>query len=131
MSNFLRRNIINILQEEAIPESLKNIILLMAAGGYLVPPSQDPSKEEIWVETKKRLERFLPDLFPEIFPDASNEKPQQPQPVPAASEVASPEPPSQEPPAEEKETTGAETPTEPSSATNNPPDTGDGGNEQA
>lgn len=41
----------------------------MADGGYLVPPSQDTSKEQIWTETKKRLERFLPDLFKEIFPE--------------------------------------------------------------
>lgn len=41
----------------------------MADGGYLVPPSQDPSKEEMWLETRKRLGRFLPDLFVEIFPD--------------------------------------------------------------
>jgi golgi-specific brefeldin A-resistance guanine nucleotide exchange factor 1 len=41
----------------------------MADGGYLVPPSQNPSKEKIWIETRKRLERFLPDLFGELFPD--------------------------------------------------------------
>ncbi|EPS32545.1 hypothetical protein PDE_07505 [Penicillium oxalicum 114-2] len=56
--------------EEAIPESLKNILLVMADGGYLVPPSQDASKENIWVETHKRLDRFLPNLFLEVFPDA-------------------------------------------------------------
>lgn len=60
---------------EAIPESLKNILLVMADGGHLVPPSQDPSKEPIWTETKKRLERFLPDLFKEIFPEDLIEKP--------------------------------------------------------
>ncbi|KAJ5945829.1 hypothetical protein N7454_002668 [Penicillium verhagenii] len=59
--------------EEAIPESLKNILLVMADGGYLVPPSQDPRKEEMWLETRKRLGRFLPDLFAEIFPDAGKE----------------------------------------------------------
>lgn len=59
--------------EEAIPESLKNILLVMADGGYLVPPSLDPSKEEMWLETRKRLERFLPGLFMEIFPDADKE----------------------------------------------------------
>lgn len=59
--------------EEAIPESLKNILLVMADGGYLVPPSQDPKKEEMWLETRKRLGRFLPDLFSEIFPDAGKE----------------------------------------------------------
>lgn len=62
-------------QEEAIPESIKNIILVMADQGHLVPPSQDASKESIWIETKKRLERFLPDLFKEIFPDAPKETP--------------------------------------------------------
>lgn len=75
-------------QEEAIPESVKNIILLMADGGFLVPPTQDPSKEEIWTETKKRLERFLPDLFPEIFPDASK----QPAAAPASSPPSNKEP---------------------------------------
>lgn len=59
--------------EEAIPESLKNILLVMADGGYLVSPSQDPRKEEMWLETRKRLGRFLPDLFAEIFPDAGKE----------------------------------------------------------
>ncbi|KAG2025533.1 hypothetical protein GB937_002789 [Aspergillus fischeri] len=69
---------------EAIPESLKNILLVMADGGHLVPPSQDPSKEPIWTETKKRLERFLPDLFKEIFPEDLIEKPA------AVSAVSSP-----------------------------------------
>lgn len=57
----------------------------MADGGYLVPPSQDPSKEEIWVETRKRLGRFLPDLFAEIFPHSAQE-PEKPQ----SSAVSSP-----------------------------------------
>ncbi|KAL3472092.1 hypothetical protein BJX99DRAFT_11435 [Aspergillus californicus] len=61
--------------EEAIPESIKNMVLVMADVGHLVPPTQDPSKETIWKETKKRLERFLPDLFKEIFPDAPKETP--------------------------------------------------------
>ncbi|ODM17972.1 hypothetical protein SI65_06760 [Aspergillus cristatus] len=74
--------------EEAIPESLKNILLVMADGGHLVPPSQDASKEQIWVETKKRLERFLPALFAEIFPDANQEK------SAPVSGVSSPVPPS-------------------------------------
>lgn len=56
-------------QEEAIPESIKNITLVMADQGHLVPPSQNPSKEIVWTETKKRLDRFLPDLFKEIFPE--------------------------------------------------------------
>jgi len=66
---------LTLLQAEAIPESVKNILLLMADGGYLAPPSQDPSKEKIWVETRKRLDRFVPDLFTEIFPETSKGKP--------------------------------------------------------
>ena len=34
----------------------------MVSSGFLVPPKQDPSKEHLWVETWKRIDRFLPDL---------------------------------------------------------------------
>ena len=58
---------------EAVPESLKNILLVMSSGGYLVPPSEKPDEQteqqkQLWTETWTRLERFLPDLMPEIFP---------------------------------------------------------------
>jgi len=56
-------------QEEAVPESLKNILLVMADGGYLVPPADNEKPSEIWEETWKRVDRFLPDLFQEIFPE--------------------------------------------------------------
>ncbi|KAI9842991.1 MAG: GDP/GTP exchange factor for ARF [Thelocarpon superellum] len=55
--------------EEAVPESLKNIILVMSSGGYLVPPSQKPANAKLWTETWRRLERFLPNLRRELFPD--------------------------------------------------------------
>ncbi|KAI0021541.1 Sec7-domain-containing protein [Xylariomycetidae sp. FL0641] len=48
--------------EEAVPENLKNVLLFMASTGYLVPPKKDPSQEKLWVETWKRIDRFLPDL---------------------------------------------------------------------
>lgn len=69
-----------------MPESLKNILLVMADGGYLVQPSQDPSKEKIWVETQKRLDRFLPHLFGEIFPVV---EPSPPPPPPQQHEQSS------------------------------------------
>lgn len=50
------------MQEEAVPENLKNVLLFMSSNGYLVPPSQDPSKEKLWSESWKRIDRFLPDL---------------------------------------------------------------------
>lgn len=56
-------------QEEAIPESLKNILLVMSDSGYLVPPEKNPEKVELWNETWKRLDRFLPNLFGELFPE--------------------------------------------------------------
>lgn len=34
----------------------------MASSGYLVSPSKDASKENLWGETWKRIDRFLPDL---------------------------------------------------------------------
>jgi len=38
----------------------------MSSSGYLVPPSEGPSQEKLWVETWKRLDRFLPDLRKEL-----------------------------------------------------------------
>lgn len=66
--------------DEAVPESLKNILLVMSSDNYLVPPSQteDAAKQKLWTETRKRLQRFLPELFDEIFPEAKN-GPVQPQ----------------------------------------------------
>jgi len=45
-----------------VPENLKNVLLIMSSNGYLVPPSQNPEREELWNETWKRIDRFLPDL---------------------------------------------------------------------
>jgi brefeldin A-resistance guanine nucleotide exchange factor 1 len=38
----------------------------MSSSGYLVPPGEDASQEKLWVETWKRLDRFLPDLRKEL-----------------------------------------------------------------
>ncbi|KAL2885680.1 Sec7 domain-containing protein [Ceratocystis lukuohia] len=48
--------------EEAVRENLKNVVLFMSSIDYLVPPSKDNSKAELWHETWKRIDRFLPDL---------------------------------------------------------------------
>ncbi|KAI1205877.1 uncharacterized protein F4807DRAFT_441742 [Annulohypoxylon truncatum] len=67
--------------EEAVPENLKNVLLFMSSSGYLVPPSKNPSQENLWVETWKRIDRFLPDLRTELAleePEAAQEE-QQPQ----------------------------------------------------
>lgn len=67
---------------EAVPESLKNILLVMSGDGYLVPPSENPEEQseqqkQLWTETWTRLDRFLPNLMPEIFPGEAN-KPKAP-----------------------------------------------------
>ncbi len=54
--------------EEAVPESLKNMLLVMADGGIIQPPSDDSPPTDLWDETCKRVDRFLPDLIAEIFP---------------------------------------------------------------
>ncbi|KAL1632056.1 GDP/GTP exchange factor for ARF [Neofusicoccum ribis] len=60
--------------EEAVPESLKNILLVMSSGGYLAPPDQKPEQEELWRETWTKLDRFLPNLLPELFPEEAEKK---------------------------------------------------------
>lgn len=59
--------------EEAIPESLKNILLVMSSDGYLVPPEQDERRRLIWNETWRRLDRFLPGLFGELWPQEAEQ----------------------------------------------------------
>lgn len=49
-----------------MPENLKNILLFMSSSGYLVSPSRDPEKAELWNETWKRIDRFLPELRAEL-----------------------------------------------------------------
>ncbi len=56
--------------EEAVPESLKNILLVMANSKILAPPSSGEQPSELWIETGKRVDRFLPDLMTELFPEA-------------------------------------------------------------
>ncbi|KAK8059706.1 Sec7 domain-containing protein [Apiospora saccharicola] len=55
--------------EEAVPENLKNVLLFMQSSGYLVPPSVDADQEKLWVETWKRIDRFLPELKSELAPE--------------------------------------------------------------
>jgi brefeldin A-resistance guanine nucleotide exchange factor 1 len=53
-----------------VPESLKNILLVMSSSGYLAPPDQKPEQRALWEQTWKHLDRFLPGMKPELFPEA-------------------------------------------------------------
>ncbi|KAL8709936.1 MAG: hypothetical protein Q9220_005386, partial [cf. Caloplaca sp. 1 TL-2023] len=60
--------------EEEISESLKNILYFMKNDGYLLspPPSSSTSPTEVtdlWHETWKRVDKLLPGMRKEIFPD--------------------------------------------------------------
>jgi brefeldin A-resistance guanine nucleotide exchange factor 1 len=63
-----------------VPENLKNVLLIMSTNGYLVSPSQNPAREELWNETWKRIDRFLPNLRADL---ALDEPEPQPEPVKA------------------------------------------------
>lgn len=53
-----------------MPESIKNILLVMADGGFLKSPAEGEKSSRIWKETWKRVDRFLPNMFRDIFPEA-------------------------------------------------------------
>lgn len=63
--------------EEAVSENLKNMLLVLSNGGYLAPRDENPQREELWLETWKRINRFQPNLLKEIFPDEAG-KPARP-----------------------------------------------------
>ncbi|KAE8224563.1 hypothetical protein CF319_g2549, partial [Tilletia indica] len=75
---------------EAIPENLKNVLLVMSASNILIPPAPAGQPDErtkaqaiLWALTFERLKRFLPGLEEEIFP---------PPPPPPAAAPAAPAP---------------------------------------
>ncbi|EJD05730.1 Sec7-domain-containing protein [Fomitiporia mediterranea MF3/22] len=57
---------------EAIPESLKNVVLVMNAMDILVPPAPEDKRtkrqKELWDVTHERIERFLPRFLDEVIP---------------------------------------------------------------
>jgi brefeldin A-resistance guanine nucleotide exchange factor 1 len=60
------------LQYELIPESLKNVVLVMHATNILVPPSDLDVRTErqrsLWAATQERIDRFLPGFLASVIP---------------------------------------------------------------
>jgi golgi-specific brefeldin A-resistance guanine nucleotide exchange factor 1 len=56
---------------EAVPESLKNVVLVMNAAEILVPPSADDHRNErqrtLWSATQERMDRFLPGFLADVI----------------------------------------------------------------
>ncbi|TFK42763.1 Sec7-like domain is implicated in guanine nucleotide exchange function [Crucibulum laeve] len=64
---------------EAVPESLKNVLLVMNAVGILLPPpsgkdDRPPHQRTLWISTQERMERFLPGFLSEVIPASSAEQ---------------------------------------------------------
>ncbi len=57
-------------------------LTVMADSGYLVPPDKQtgshPQQKVLWEQTWKHLDRFLPQLRRELFPEAPGSQPQSP-----------------------------------------------------
>ncbi|KAI0064698.1 Sec7-domain-containing protein [Artomyces pyxidatus] len=76
---------------EAVPESLKNVILVMNAAGMLVPPpstpedSRDEMQQLLWQATEEKIEQFLPGFLLSVIP--APPPPPPPQSVPEAAAV--------------------------------------------
>lgn len=66
-----RRELIRFsMQFEAVPESLKNVLLVMGASGFLLPPWERRTDEQahLWNETFLKVDIFLPELRQQLFP---------------------------------------------------------------
>lgn len=81
------------IQYEAVPESLKNVLLVMNTSGALRPPTMPHEREDEaisqideevqlrrWAATEERLESFLPGFLDEVIPT--------PEPTAATAETA-------------------------------------------
>ena len=86
-------------QYEAVPESLKNVVLVMNAADILVPPpsaGEDRRTERqraLWDATHERIERFLPGFLPEVVPaPPPPTPPQAPVAAQTAQETSAPPP---------------------------------------
>ncbi|GJE86958.1 Sec7-domain-containing protein [Phanerochaete sordida] len=75
---------------EAIPESLKNVVLVMNATGSLVPPpaggddTRDDRQKALWAATHERIERFLPGFLADVLPPTPPAPPNTAVPPPQA-----------------------------------------------
>jgi hypothetical protein len=59
-------------QYEAVPESLKNLLLVLHSSNLLLPPlspdSRTDQQREFWDSTAARIERFLPTFLAGVLP---------------------------------------------------------------
>lgn len=64
--------------DEAIPESIKNILLVMASGEFIAQPKakdtaqQSALQRKLWDVSSKRLSAFLPELLGAVLQPAGD-----------------------------------------------------------
>ena len=59
--------------EEAIPESLKNILLVMVDGAYLKPPQGNEEPSAMWEQTRSRVDRIMPGFLQGLLESAKQD----------------------------------------------------------
>jgi len=61
---------------EAVPESLKNVLLVLYASEILIPPCEPDTRDErqksMWAATQERIDRFIPGFLTEIIPSSQD-----------------------------------------------------------
>ncbi|BGP52381.1 GDP/GTP exchange factor for ARF [Rhodotorula kratochvilovae] len=94
---------------EAVPELLKNVLLVMNASGFLVPPSAAEGRTAeqalLWDATFERIHPFLPELQRELFPP-----PRVPVPFSAPAPAHAVPPPPPPPPQQQQQQQAPEVP---------------------
>lgn len=69
---WVNRSLTIYIQREAVPESLKNVLLVMQASEALQPPQNpDNRPEELqrrWKSTQEKVDLFLPGFLVEVIP---------------------------------------------------------------
>ncbi|XP_058238786.1 Golgi-specific brefeldin A-resistance guanine nucleotide exchange factor 1 isoform X3 [Hemibagrus wyckioides] len=95
---------------EAIPESLKNMLLVMDTAGIFHSADSRTGYSDLWEITWERIDCFLPHLREELFKQAV-----MPEPAPASLPISPPSPPVPSPAAVPTTPTEPKTPSRPAS----------------
>eukprot|EP00118_Oscarella_pearsei_P026459 m.309936 g.309936 ORF g.309936 m.309936 type:complete len:1642 (+) comp48637_c0_seq1:73-4998(+) len=69
------------LLAESIPESLKNMLLVMSTAGVFDAPVTSPSESphsQLWTDTWERIHKFIPGLHDQLFAPAPTRRPSLP-----------------------------------------------------
>ncbi|XP_062518371.1 Golgi-specific brefeldin A-resistance guanine nucleotide exchange factor 1-like isoform X2 [Corticium candelabrum] len=92
MENFMHTQGSDLLVE-SIPESLKNMLLVMSTAGVFDAPPDDStasSHSQLWTDTWNRIHQFLPGMHDELFAPTPTPRPTSPAAPPSAKRTTVP-----------------------------------------